>query len=96
MNCDLQSQIGFLWIHWSQGQFIALSGLKYGRAGGLEVWDKRACGAPVRRSPLEWGLTGFAQQDAIQVCPVVVPSDGPHKLMLKPAYPRGKTIGGLS
>lgn len=45
--------------------------------GGLEVWDKRVAGAPVRRSPLEWGLTGFAQQDAIQVTPVALPSDLP-------------------
>ena len=35
--------------------------------GGLEVWDKRAPGKPVARSPLAWGAAGNAAADAAQV-----------------------------
>jgi hypothetical protein len=35
--------------------------------GGLEVWDVNAAGAPERRSPLSWGLTGFPDLDAAKV-----------------------------
>lgn len=58
---------GPLWLNMSGGPLVS---------GGLELWDKRAPGKPVARSPLAWGAAGNAAADAAQVDDRVVMFSG--------------------